>query len=90
MQRLRTRLIEGAVRKEGVGRSLAMRIAWVPAGGFVAFGPQSGLACRRRRVEWWRLGCDGSVFLGVRVDAFPELDVPLAALPDAVAKSIGR
>ena len=29
MQRLRTRRIEGAVRKECVGRSLAMRIAWV-------------------------------------------------------------
>ena len=81
--------MNGAVRKERVGRGLAMRMAWVSVG--LTWSVSSAMWGGSRALEHQRLSFGGrwmAAELG-KEDVFAELYVPVAAHRGAFGKAVG-
>jgi hypothetical protein len=82
--------MDGAVRKERVGRGLAMRIAWVRFGRTWSVASAMWLGCFARARQRLPSGLRWMAAALAKNGVFSELDVPIAARRGAPWKDVGR
>ena len=81
--------MEGAVRKERVGRSLAMRIAWVRAGRIWRARSRCSLEWSAQASQMLASELRRKLVGVAKGEVFPVLNVPVALLHDAVRENFG-